>query len=91
MLEKIEGEWLYPWYNAATENMIAQAEAAYAGKAANRAEINELIDSLTLSYAELQFEELDYVKYQLDQFIIDNLKNFFKVFTKNFISLTVVC
>ena len=76
MLEKIEGEWLYPWYNAATENMIAQAEAAYAGKAANRAEINELIDSLTLSYAELQFEELDYVFYQLGNFIQDNINQF---------------
>lgn len=78
MLEKIdEGDgWYYPWYAAATENMIAQAEAAYAGKAANRAEINELIDSLTLSYAELQFEELDYVKYQLDQFIADNVNQF---------------
>lgn len=76
MLEKIEGEWLYPWYNAATENMIAQAEAAYAGKAANRAEINELIDSLTLSYAELQFEELDYAFYQLGNFIQDNINQF---------------
>lgn len=76
MLIKIEGEWLYPWYSAATENVIAQAEAAYAAKAANRAEINELIDSLTLSYAELQFEELDYVLYQLDQFILDNINQF---------------
>ena len=78
MLEKIdEGDgWLYPWYAAATENMIAQAEAAYAGKAANRAEINELIDSLTLSYAELQFEELDYVFYQLGNFIQDNINQF---------------
>ncbi len=76
MLEKIEGEWLFPWYNEAIEAILAQAETAYAAKNANRADINLLIDNLTLSYAELQFEELDYANYQLGEFIQENINQF---------------
>lgn len=70
------GEWLIPDYQVLVEELIAEAQAAYDGKEANRAEINVLVDTLTFSRALIEHELL-YVAYaKLDAFMSEHTSDF---------------
>lgn len=70
------GEWLMADNQALVEGLIAEAQTAYDGKEANRAEINALVDTLSFSRALIEHELL-YVAYmKLDEFVNEHSSDF---------------
>ena len=71
-----KNDWYYPEDLAATQAVIAYAQGLYDGKTANRTLINETIDSLTLSCALLQRDNLELAAEELTGFINANAAKF---------------
>lgn len=71
-----KNDWYYQEDLAATQAVIAYAQGLYDGKTANRTLINEAVDSLTLSCALLQRDNLELAAEALSDFLRENAAKF---------------